>query len=379
MGSTDKSNKALWLETHSKHPTVVQHAIPEAGPGSVVVKVLSTFLPPYTGAIHDGSLSIFNLFLPLVPNPGNVGRIHSVGPDAVSVKAGDLIYTTPWIKGRDDPEVTIIQGHHGGEGPAGAKLMQGEWRDGAMQQYQKVPLENVLKLDETKLCKKQGYSPSELMEIPVHSMAYGALLEAGGLQPGETVIIGPATGTFGPAAAELALAMGATVIALGRNKEKLHAFASKLENTDRLECVTMTGDDDKDAAAILEATPGGRGAEMINDWTSSTLKDPPFLPAALRALKSEGRVVLSGGPYGNLNVPYAYIMHKNIKVIGKMMCNRTGIQTTIDMITSGFFKIGKKAGATTSTFTIDEHEEAVKHAGEHGGWKSYTFVTPNLE
>lgn len=34
----------------------------------MVVRVLSTWLPPYTGSIHDGSLSAFNLFLPLVPN-----------------------------------------------------------------------------------------------------------------------------------------------------------------------------------------------------------------------------------------------------------------------------------------------------------------------
>ncbi|KEF62895.1 uncharacterized protein A1O9_00869 [Exophiala aquamarina CBS 119918] len=377
--SSSTKNRGLWLESHAEHPKLVDLPVPKAGAGSVVVRVLATWLPPYTAGIHDGTLSVFNLFLPLVPNPSNVGRIHEIGPDAVSLKVGDLVYTTAWIKARDDPEITILQGHHGGEGPGGAKLMQGEWRDGAMQQFQKVPLENVFVLDETRLCHELGYSAAELMELPVHTMAYGALCEAGNLQPGETVIIGPATGTFGPASVELALASGANVVALGRNKAKLEGLKEQLHDHSRLRCVVMTGDVKEDADAIIDATPSKRGAELFNDWSSATLMDPPYLQAAIRALKSEGRVVLSGAPSGNINAPYAYTMHKNIRIIGKMMCDRRGIQSTIELISSGYFKVGSKAGAVTSTFTLDQHDEAFRYAAEKGGWKNYTFMTPNSE
>ncbi|KAF5717659.1 isopropanol dehydrogenase [Fusarium globosum] len=69
----------------------------------------------------------------------------------------------------------------------------------------------------------------------------------------------------------------------------------KLNDNPRLKTVVMTGDRATDAASILAKTPKGAGAEVYNDWSPGELKNPPFLNAALCALKHEGRVILSGG------------------------------------------------------------------------------------
>lgn len=379
MGEAPRSNRAVWLKSFISPPELVHLPVPEAGPGSVVIRVLSTWVPPYTAAIHDGSLAVFNLHLPLVPHPANVGRVHAVGPDAVRLEPGDLVYYNPWIKGRDDPTVQIIQGHHGGEGPAGAKLMQGEWRDGAMQQYQKVPLERVFPLNEQKLCGKLGYTAAELQELSLQTMVVGAVCEAARLQAGETIVIGPATGTFGPASVELALLLGANVIALGRDKKKLERLKGQLGDPDRFQYVVMTGAEEVDASAILAATPNGQGVEVFNDWTSGSLETPPFFSAALKALKPEGRVVLSGAPSGQISIPYAYAMHKNLHIIGKIMVEREGIESTIRMVESGFLKMGTLAGAEVTCFPLEKHHEALEHARRYGGYKNYTFVTPNAE
>lgn len=379
MGEAPSYNRAVWLKSFSSPPEVVDLPIPDAGPGSAVIRVLSTWVPPYTAAIHDGSLKVFNLHLPLVPNPSNVGRVHSVGPDSVRLKVGDLVYYNPWIKGRDDPSINIIQGHHGGEGPKGQKLMQGEWRDGSMQQYQKVPLERVFVLNEQRLCGALGYTPAELQELALQTMVVGTLCEAARLQAGETIVIGPATGTFGPASVELALLLGANVIALGRNQQKLEHLKSQLGSPERFQYIVMTGHEEEDAARILAATPNGQGAEVFNDWTSGSLVTPPFFEAAFKTLKPEGRVILSGAPSGKVSLPYAYAMHKNLKIIGKVMVEREGIESTIRMVESGFLKIGRLAGAEVASFPLEMHHEAVEHAGKYGGFKNYTFVVPNPE
>lgn len=379
MGESKQVNRALWLESFDSTPHVKEIPVPEAGPGSVVVRVYSNILPPYTKLIHDGTLPVYNLFLPLVPGPGHIGRVQSTGPDAVLIKPGDLVYFDPWVTARDDRSSFIIQGHHGGEGLKGKKLMQGEWKNGAMQQLQKVPTENLVVLDENRLCKQLGYSIPEIHEIALQAMVVGALCDAGQTKAGETVIVGPATGTFGAAAVELALVLGANVVALGRDQQKLEYIHKKLGSPYRLRYVVMSGDVDKDSAAILAATPEGKGAEVFNDWTSGTLQTPPFFEAALKAVKVEGRVVLSGAPSGNVPLSYTYTMHNNISIIGKMMVTRAGIEQTINMIASGFLKIGRQGGATVKVFSLDEHEEAIETAFKHGGWKHYIYINPNKE
>jgi NADPH:quinone reductase-like Zn-dependent oxidoreductase len=60
------------------------------------------------------------------------------------------------------------------------------------------------------------------------TVPYGGLRDID-LKPGETIIIAPAAGSFGGAAVKLALAMGALVIAVGRNPEALKKLAASYE------------------------------------------------------------------------------------------------------------------------------------------------------
>ena len=369
-------NSALWLSSFDKPLELVDLPVPEATAGSVVVKVLNTVVFPYAEDIHQGRLPVFNLTLPLVPHPSHIGRVHAVGPDAVLTKPGDLVFFSAPISARDDPDVCIIQGHHGGEGSRGIKLMQGEWRDGSLQQYQKVPLENVFILNEDRLCNQFGYTPADLHEISFYTISAGALCEAAELRAGETIIVGPATGTFGGITSDLALALGANVIAIGRNKDSLERLAKQLEHHERFSYVVMTGDDEADAAAIRKASPDGRGAEVYNDWASGALTGSPYFSAAIRAVRPEGRVVLSGAPSGTIAVPYTLVMHQNLKIIGKVIVSRFGIDLTIKMVQSGVLKLGKRGGSTHKVYSLEDHHEAF-HQAKTNGFRVYTNIAPN--
>jgi hypothetical protein len=83
-----------------------------------------------------------------------------------------------------------------------------------------------------------GYDLESLQYIATLLVPYGGLRDIN-LQAGETVIVAPATGSFGGAAVMVALAMGARVIAMGRKVDALRRIATL---SDRVAVVPITGD-----------------------------------------------------------------------------------------------------------------------------------------
>ncbi|KAM0428354.1 hypothetical protein ACHAQK_011602 [Fusarium lateritium] len=210
-----------------------------------------------------------------------------------------------------------------------------------------------------------------------YSVAADAILEAADVKVAETVVIGPSGGTFGGLAVEVALSIWANVIAFGRSEAKLAAMKQKLDNNPRLSYVVMTGDDDLDTAAILKLTPKGAGADVYNDWTPGVMDTSPYLLPGAQALRTNGRVVLSGGSTGNVIIPYCLILIKGLKVLGQLMCGRTALEQLIGMVEQGHLKIGPESGTELAVFSLDQHHEAMEHAAKYGGWRNYTTITPN--
>ncbi|KAF4923477.1 hypothetical protein CGCVW01_v004668 [Colletotrichum viniferum] len=349
MGSNAPKNLALRLPAFGT---------PHHRCGTVVTRVLAAPVVPYAHLAHDGKLPQLNLEPPLIPNSAGIGRVHAVGPDAVRLKPGDLVYVKAQVQARDDPNTKIVIGHIGGSGPRAKKLMQGEWKDGTFQQYQKVPLENCYLLNENRLCRELGYDAAVLQSLTMYAISAGAIIEAVDLKPAETIVIGPSGGTFGGLAVEIALALGANVIALGRNNEKLAAM-QKTINHPRLQYVVMSGDDEVDRKAIIEKTPDAAGAEVYNDWTPGELPGLLYLSAASQVLKCEGQAV-----------------YKDLQILAKWVCHRKTLEQLINMITQGQLKIGAESGTITKSFTLDEVEEAKEYAKRYGGWRHYAVMSP---
>ncbi|MGI5205102.1 zinc-dependent alcohol dehydrogenase family protein [Spirillospora sp. CA-108201] len=88
--------------------------------------------------------------------------------------------------------------------------------------------------------------------------AYGALVEVGGMRPGDTVVLNAASSSVGLAAVHVAERVGATPIALTRTAGKKEALLREGAAE-----VIVTGSDDV-AGRVLAAT-GGRGAEFVFD------------------------------------------------------------------------------------------------------------------
>ncbi|EEU38177.1 uncharacterized protein NECHADRAFT_84484 [Fusarium vanettenii 77-13-4] len=374
--TTPSTQRAVVLEEFGKPVSVVNRPIPEAIPGSVVVKVYAAPLARYLRTFYDGTIPAPRLNPPFVPNPGALGRIYKVGSGAVKLNVGDLVYVSTALVGRDDPNTFILMGHiKGNPGPNTDRLAEGDFRDGSFQQYQRAPLENVFPINERRI-KELGIDPINLVSISGLSVAAGAVFEAGDVKVSDTVIIGPSGGTYGGNAVELTLAVGANVIALGRDEEKLAELKNRLKSP-QLSTVVMTGDVDADAANIIAATPGGEGADVYNDWAPGGVPSAPYLPAAERALKRGGRIVLSGGAYGHIEVGYISMILKKLRVGGSWMCNRQSMERIVRMIEDGRINLGPDSGIQIKSFGLDEVHDAVDHTEKATRWRNITIVAPN--
>lgn len=150
------------LKSTSEPLAIETRVIPTALPGTIIVKVLGTYVLPYLVDVFNGTLP-YNLNLPMVPGVNSVARIHAVGSDATTLKKGQLVLCDQTVRARDAPELSILMGLHGGGAPM---LMEGEWRDGSFAEYAKFPLENVFALDEENLFGKLGYTVEDLCSLP---------------------------------------------------------------------------------------------------------------------------------------------------------------------------------------------------------------------
>ncbi|KAM0426528.1 hypothetical protein ACHAPT_008220 [Fusarium lateritium] len=356
-------NEPLVLE---QSPTPTSAAL-----GSALVRVLSTSVRPHNrnGFAGKGFLSFP---LPFAPGDTAVARVLSVGSDAVVLKPGQLVFINGFVAARDDPEGTrvLIGLHDGGGKERDGKIFElykGLWRDTAT-----VPIENCLVLNEAILRDQMGYSYTDLNYIQRLAVAYGGV-SAAGLRTGETVIIAPATGHFSGAVAEVAAQIGCRVIALSRSASKLEPLTSRYP---RITALELTGDAEKDLAAIRALSPEGADA-YIDVSPPQATASPHHLPVSLGSLRPFGRAVFLGAML-NVSVNYMSLMSRNITIKGQFMYTRAELVTLIKLIETGVLKLGKDAGHENvgGGFALEDWERALVVAEEATAWGQQVLFTP---
>jgi D-arabinose 1-dehydrogenase-like Zn-dependent alcohol dehydrogenase len=270
----------------------------------------------------------------------------------------------------------MLLGLHGGLTKGSLKLMEESWRDGCYAQVVQAPLENCYPLDESLLKK---YSVMELASLSAVLVPYGGLDDAG-VGAGKTVIVAPATGKFSGGAVLVALAMGANVVAAGRNKEGLEKLKEFPGAKERLTTVQLVSDVQKDTAALLEAT-GGQGAHVYMDLSPPAAGyngTPTHITASLMALKGNGIAIFAGGIQSGVELPYGLMVFKNLTVKGKFMYKHAQAKQLINMVEFGNLKIGQASGMTVAgSFKLEEIEEALDLASERPGWGEDVVLVPN--
>ena len=374
ISTLPRTHRALVQTTHYSPPTVTHLPTPTAHPGAILLRVLSAKLLSYTRDIYNGRRA-YPYPVPLTLGSSALCRVAALPVDSTYLKEGDLVLYDCTIRSRDNPEHVFLHAITEGGSEGSKKLFRECWRDGTYAEYVKVPLENVFRLDEKQLLGSVedgglGYQLDDLMPVFTAMVPYGGLADVG-LRAGETVIVAPATGSFGGMAVKVALAIGAgRVIAMGRDEEQLKQVVK--EGKGRVVSVKMTGDCEEEVSELKRYGP----ADVFFDISPPQAWESSHFKAGILALRPKGRVSLMGGQQQDIEIPIRKIMRENIALKGTWMYERGQVREVIKMVESGVLKMrdGQQMKCA-GKFALEDWKEAFDLAAETGA-KGYVLLKP---
>lgn len=343
---------------------------PKVAIGTAICRVLQAGVLSYQREIYSGQRP-YPLPLPLVGGYSAVGRIAAVGEDATTLTPGQLVWIDCVIRGRDDPDSSYLMGIHEGRDEGSKKLSHNVWHDGAFAEYMKVPLENCIPLDEGRLCNELGYTVKDLVYLSHLLVAFGGLRDIK-VEPGETVIVSPATGNFGGAGVHVVAAMGCRVVAMGRNEKELARIKDLVKTglpSATIETVKITNDESKDTAAL----------KAFGTIDAALDVSPPFaaesthIRSAMNAIRHDGRISAMGfvsQPIG----PWQFVS-KSLMLKGKLMYERKDILQFVKMLERGLFPRGSDF-VQTIEFGLDDWKKAFDTAADYTGIGRIVSLAP---
>jgi len=360
---------ALQLESIEAGLQIKQLPTPQPGLGNAIVRIEAAGVLSYHRDVYNGDRH-YSFPTPLIGGISAIGRIAALGPDATTLKEGQFVYVDCVIHARDNPDTLFLSAIHDSHAEGSRKLMRDVWRDGTFAEFAKFPLENCIPLDEAKLCSSLGYSVPDLMYMGHLIVPFGGLRDIK-LEPGETIVVSPATGGYGGAAVLVAMAMGARVIAMGRDEEKLARLKEHVLSGSpnaQIETMKMIGDE----AADLETLRSFGTIDAIIDFTPPQASKSSHLRSATSALRRGGRVNMMGFVEQPM-VPWTFV-GKNIAMKGKLMYEREDIVQFVKMLEGGLFPRGKDF-VDTKAFPLGDWKEGFDMAAEHTGIGKQVVLT----
>ncbi len=259
---------------------------PKPGPGQVLVAVHAVSLNYRDLSIVKGTYNP-KLKLPRIPCSDGAGVVEVVGEGVTSVKPGDKvagIFMQNWLEGA--PAIAKQKGALGGD------------IDGMLAEY--------VVLSETGVVPVPAHlSHEEAATLPCAGVtAWNAVVNAGGIRPGQTILI-QGTGGVSIFALQFGKALGARVLGTSGSDEKLER--AKALGLDASTNYKKTPDWDKWAAE-----ESGGGVDLVVEVGGAGT-----LGKSLQAVKTGGTVAQIGVLTG-VEQPLGIgpILHKQIRLQG---------------------------------------------------------------
>lgn len=183
--------------------------------------------------------------------------------------------------------------------------------------------------------------------------AYGALIEFGKLEAGETVLIGAASSSVGLAAVQIANMVGATPIALTRGSQKRQALLDA-------GAAHVIATQEQDLINEVMAITNGKGARMAFDPVGG-----PEAGKILRTLSMQGIFFQYGAlDTRDIPVPVMDILGKHLTLRGYELFEITGdldkLEQAKRFVNQGLAS-GKLRPVINQTFAFEEIAEAHRH------------------
>lgn len=286
-----------------------------------------------------------------VPGPGEVlidARAIGVNfPDLLVLEGTyQILPELPFSPGKEVAGVVRAVGP-GVESPNVGERVMAQVEHGAYREQVLAEANNVAVLPES-----VGYEAGAAFGLGYLTVYFG-LVRRARLKPGEWVLVTGASGGVGSAGVQLAKALGARVIAVGRTEDKRN-FALE-QGADH----TIEFEPEGFKERVMELTDG-HGADVILESVGGEL-----FRACMRAIAWEGRLVIIGFAAGEIpTVKAGHVLVKNMDLIGVQSSDyrerepesfREAQEELLGLLTHG--KIGVQV---TATYPLEAAAEALE-------------------
>lgn len=230
-------------------------------------------------------------------------------------------------------------------------VMIGNSIDGAYAEYAKIPAKDLIKLPK-EIPLEEASIISDAMSTPFH-----ALKNRANLRPGDSVVI-YGVGGVGLNAVQIAVALGASVIAVDKIDEKLKQ-AKELGASE-----TINVNDENPVKGVRRITGGGADVAIEANGI------PEVMRMAFDSVRWGGRAVIIGYSHKDVSISAATLMFREKEVYGSLGCRIVDYPPLIDMIRRGRLKL-----LVSDKMPLEKINEALEMLKE-GKIKTRAIVTP---
>ncbi|MBA9005324.1 zinc-dependent alcohol dehydrogenase family protein [Thermomonospora cellulosilytica] len=184
--------------------------------------------------------------------------------------------------------------------------------------------------------------------------AYGALVQVGGMRPGDTVVLNAASSSVGLAAIQVAGRLGATPIALTRTAAKKEALLKE-------GAAEVVVTESEDVVERVLAATGGRGAEFVFDAVAG-----PGVTDLAKVVADDGTLLVYGAlsgeptPYPGIDLGMPPLNMRTYTVVRETTPRPERLRRAAAFVTSGL-RSGAFRPVVDRTFDLDEIVAAHRH------------------
>ncbi|MEU8137308.1 zinc-dependent alcohol dehydrogenase family protein [Streptodolium elevatio] len=186
-----------------------------------------------------------------------------------------------------------------------------------------------------------------------YGTAYGALVEVGGLGPGDTLVLNAASSSVGLAAIQVAHRVGATPIALTRTAAKKDALL-------KAGAAEVVVTDDEDVVERVRAATDGRGARIVFDAVAG-----PGVTELARVVADGGTLLVYGAlsgqptPYPGVELGLPALNMRSYTVLEAT--TRPERLRRLEAFVASGFRTGAFSPVVDRTFPLEDIVEAHRH------------------
>ena len=344
--------KALVLRSGGEEPQLqlCDVAAPTPGENDILLRVAACGICYHDVAVVDGTLRR-GIKPDLILGHEVSGVVSAVGDEVTSVKPGDRVVAALTVfcgdctRCKAGSEYRCLYGR--GFGHA---------LDGGFAQYMSVPQSAVIPVPDS-----LDLVQASLLACPI-GVAVSAIEDAARLQSGETVLVVGAGGGLGAHLAQVAVALGARVLAVTTSPDKL----GDLEALPGVE--TILADSELDFSEIVLALTEDRGADVVLNPVGSAL-----FGSCVASIAQFGRMVVLGeiaGRAARFNL--AELLFRDATVVGSTGASPHHIQKAIELVTDG-----KIAPIISRQFSFEDAREAIEQMRSASAFARIALIPPS--